>query len=572
MFLPIGTVLQGKYRIDGHIASGGFGNTYVATHLDLDDKMAVKEFFMKGVNHREGDGISVSVSNPDSRFMYEAQKSKFKKEAQRIRKLKDPHIVKVSDFFEENNTCYYVMDFIDGESLGARQKSQGHPFSEDEVLDILNQMLSALQTIHAQNIWHMDIKPGNILMDSTGHCTLIDFGASKQTAASDGMTTSSALSYTPGYAPFEQLNGSKDDWGPWTDFYALGATMYNLLTGNNPPLDSDENSFVFPDTVSKNTKGLVLWMMKLIWKDRPQSVEEIRAYLAKDDEEVNTPLEPQDDNKTKPLNSDKTRPLNGTPEDDSTKSGAETVYGPISAEELLVGNKNEKLFTVNGVSFKMIFVQGGTFMMGATSEQGWLLGNDEKPTHSVTLNDYYIGQTLVTQELWQAVMGNNPSWFIGNNLLPVENVSWNDCQEFIRKLKSITGKSFHLPTEAEWEFAARGGIKSCGYKYSGSNDIYSVAWYEGNSGNTTHPVGLKQPNELGIFDMSGNVYEWCYDWYDKEYYEVSPSDNPQGPSSGSNLVFRGGSWGNSARYCRVSYRGGYYPGHRSSYLGLRLVL
>ena len=567
MFLPIGTVLQGKYRIDSHIASGGFGNTYVVTHLDLDDKMAVKEFFMKGVNHREGDGISVSVSNPDSRFMYEAQKSKFRKEAQRIRKLKDPHIVKVSDLFEENNTCYYVMDFIDGESLGARQKSQGHPFSEDEVLDILNQMLSALQTIHAQNIWHMDIKPDNILIDSEGHCTLIDFGASKQTATSDGMTTSTALSYTPGYAPFEQLNGSKDRWGPWTDFYALGATMYNLLTGNNPPLDSDENSFVFPDTVSKATKGLVLWMMKLIWKDRPQSVEEIRAYLTKGYKEFKTPPEPQDDN-TKPLNSDNTKPLNGTPEDESTKSGAETVYGPISAEELLVGNKNEELFTVNGVSFKMIFVQGGTFLMGATSEQGLFFDNDEKPAHSVTLNDYYIGQTLVTQELWQAVMGNNPSWFIGNNLLPVENVSWNDCVEFISKLRSKTGKMFRLPTEAEWEFAARGGLKSRGYKYSGSNDIGVVAWYN----YKTHPVATKAANELGIYDMSGNVYEWCNDWYDKNYYSNSPSSNPQGPSSGSNRVFRGGSWDDDAWYCRVTNRFGGNPGVRNSSLGLRLAL
>ena len=137
---------------------------------------------------------------------------------------------------------------------------------------------------------------------------------------------------------------------------------------------------------------------------------------------------------------------------------------------------------------------------------------DESPVHSVTLSSYYMGETEVTQALWKAVMGNNPSRFKGDNL-PVENVSWNDCQEFIRKLKQKTGKNFRLPTEAEWEYAARGGKKSNGYKYSGSNNIGSVAWYDDNSSNQIHAVKGKRLNELGLYDMSGNVWEWCSDWY-----------------------------------------------------------
>ena len=244
-------------------------------------------------------------------------------------------------------------------------------------------------------------------------------------------------------------------------------------------------------------------------------------------------------------------------------------------------------YTVNGVSFEMVKVAGGTFTMGATSEQDSDAYDWEKPTHKVTLSDYMIAKTEVTQELWQAVMGSNPSEFKGDKL-PVECVSYEDCEKFIEKLKSLTGQDFRLPTEAEWEYAARGGNKSKGYKYSGSNDIGSVAWYYENSGNSrlndnnwaydklesnncrTHAVATKSPNELGLYDMSGNVREWCYDYYD-DYSSGSQTD-PKGPSSGSFRVFRGGSWYDFARGCRVSNRNGYGPDLRDSYLGLRLAL
>ena len=216
----------------------------------------------------------------------------------------------------------------------------------------------------------------------------------------------------------------------------------------------------------------------------------------------------------------------------------------------------------------MVFVEGGTFTMGATSEQGSEADDEEKPTHSVTLSDFYIGKYEVTQAQWKSIMGSNPSKWKGDNL-PVESVSWNDIQEFIQKLNQKTGKKYRLPTEAEWEYAARGGAKSQGYKYSGSNHLDSVAWYWDNSGNKTHPVGQKVPNELGIYDMSGNVYESCQDRYDD--YSSASQTNPTGPSSGSYRVLRGGSWNNYAEGCRVSSRTCNTPSSGGSYNGFRLA-
>jgi formylglycine-generating enzyme required for sulfatase activity len=228
-----------------------------------------------------------------------------------------------------------------------------------------------------------------------------------------------------------------------------------------------------------------------------------------------------------------------------------------------------KTFTVNGVTFELLYVKGGTFTMGCTPEQNGDCNNDEKPTHSVTLDDYYIGKFEVTQDLWTAVMGKNPSNKKGDNL-PVENVSWNDAQDFIRQLNQMTGEHFSLPTEAQWEYAARGGSKSKGYKFSGGNILGNVAWYADNSSSTPHQVGTKDPNELGLYDMSGNVWEWCYDLYGN--YSSESQNNPTGPTSGSVRVLRGGSWSYFAGLARVSYRLYGQPGSRFSGRGFRLVL
>ena len=222
-------------------------------------------------------------------------------------------------------------------------------------------------------------------------------------------------------------------------------------------------------------------------------------------------------------------------------------------------------FVVNSVRFTMVPVEGGTFQMGSEDS------DDSKPVHQVKVSSFSIGQTEVTQELWEAVMGTNPSNWKGLKL-PVEQVSWNDCQLFISKLNELTGKTFRLPTEAEWEFAARGGIKSMGFKYAGRDNIDDVAWYGLNSGLKTHEVGTKQPNELGLYDMTGNVWEWCQDWYASDYYSSSVGSNPTGPASGSYRVYRGGSWYKNSGYCRVSDRFNSSPSYRNNDLGFRLAL
>ena len=246
-----------------------------------------------------------------------------------------------------------------------------------------------------------------------------------------------------------------------------------------------------------------------------------------------------------------------------------TVAEQPVAQPTVANSDNISIPVKDGISIDMVRVEAGTFKMGATAEMKnpWVL---EKPTHKVTLtNDYYIGKYEVTQALWQAVMGSNPSYFKGDNL-PVEQVSWNDCQEFLSKLNRITGKTFRLPTEAEWEYAARGGKKSRGCQYSGSNNLSDVAWYWDNSGSKTHAVGSKQSNELGIYDMSGNVWEWCQDWHGR--YSKSSQTNPTGATSGSGRVSRGGCWIGDAGLCRSSYRSDDAPDDRNSDLGFRLVL
>ncbi|MEG0011084.1 MAG: SUMF1/EgtB/PvdO family nonheme iron enzyme [Muribaculaceae bacterium] len=260
-----------------------------------------------------------------------------------------------------------------------------------------------------------------------------------------------------------------------------------------------------------------------------------------------------------------------------TKSGYKDIVKQVTIEEnklcqeqvTLEKGADNQTFTVKGVSFNMIAIAGGTFTMGATAEQGSDAEHWEKPAHQVTLSDYSIGETEVTQQLWEAVMGSNPSHF-ESPTNPVEQVSWDDCQEFIKKLNSLTGAKFALPTEAQWEYAARGGSKSQGYKYSGSNNLSDVAWYDDNSGSKTHPVSTKSPNELGLYDMSGNVWEWCNDWYGS--YSDSQQRDPTGATSGSYRVNRGGSWYDSQRYCRVSNRFFNTPSYSCADLGLRLAL
>ena len=269
------------------MSSGGFGNTYMVTNLQFGETRAIKEFYLKGICQREGNSTTVSVSNSENTVGFNQQCEKFKKEARRLRGLDNPHIVKVYDLFEENCTAYYVMDYVDGENLSTRLARTNTPLSEKTVLNYLNQILDGLQAIHNAGMLHLDIKPANIMVDNNDVVKLIDFGASKQQTSADGVTTTTGVYYTNGYAPIEQIAQSYDKFGPWTDFYALGATLYKLLTNQNPPSLSDIREDSTDDKhialaipqVSKKTRQLVVWMINDNRLSRPQSVKDIRVFL-----------------------------------------------------------------------------------------------------------------------------------------------------------------------------------------------------------------------------------------------------------------------------------------------------
>ena len=297
---PNTTLQGGKYRIERVLGQGGFGITYLATLVSSNRQVAIKELFIgvrgQAINDRRGN--QVVVTNSANQQSFNQQKAKFKKEALRLANLNHPNLVKVHEFFEENGTAYYVMDYIEGESLRTKLNREG-VLSESLVLKYLQQLLPALETAHKQNIWHLDIKPENIMVDRYGHAYLIDFGASKHVEPNSTLTTSLALAYTPGYCPPELLDLSNEtpeyylqaikDIGPWTDIYALGATIYNLLTDSIPPskrrLDKEgRRAFSFPSNVSSSTRDLIVWMMKPDREDRPQSIRGLLVKLSSTEE------------------------------------------------------------------------------------------------------------------------------------------------------------------------------------------------------------------------------------------------------------------------------------------------
>lgn len=286
---PNTTLKGGQYRIERMLGQGGFGNTYVGINTAFEEKIAIKEFFMQGINDRDEKTGSVTVSIELNRGQFEDQREKFKKEARRLRKLKNKHIVNVHDLFEENGTAYYVMDYVDGENLAERLKRTGKTMSEGEVREMLPEILDALKTVHDAGIWHLDLKPANIMMDKNGCVKLIDFGASKQlNAQKGGATTSTAISYTNGYAPREQMEQNYEKFGPWTDIYALGATLYTLLTKKLPPLPTDIDddisedkhiSLPFSPSVSEGMKFFILQLMHTNRMQRPQCINDVKSLF-----------------------------------------------------------------------------------------------------------------------------------------------------------------------------------------------------------------------------------------------------------------------------------------------------
>ena len=594
--LPIGAKLHSPkrtYTIEKVLGQGGFGITYkVSANLKVDNvtirtHFAIKEFFMSEACERD-EHNSICYSSPVKDKVEESRKD-FLAEAQRLNKisLEHPNIIHVNEVFEANNTVYYVMEYLDAGSLRDYVRKQG-ALSEQEALAIMVTIMQAVEYLHQHKMSHLDVKPDNVMLKEdpeTGETipVLIDFGLSKHYDKNGKPTSTVRVSgFSDGYAPVEQYTGIYF-FTPQADVYALAATLYYALVGKDPVIASEQTEEKIlknlPKGISDSVKKTILSSMKMQKEERCPSVSIMLADLSASS--VENAQNEQNENLTKKSN--ETQVIKKTHKKHSMRI-AWSVAGIIGLvavvwmaimvfrDILPLSSFNEELaIPVNSnVYVELVKVEAGSFNMGATLEMQEPYRN-EKPVHRVTLtNNYYIGKYEVTQALWQAVMGSNPSQIKGDNL-PVETVDWNDCQGFISKLNAMTGKRFRLPTEAEWEYAARGGKKSRGYQYSGSNTLGDVAWYDGNSGFKTHAVGTKQPNELGIYDMAGNVLEWCQDRYGS--YSSSPQTNPTRAVGGAGRVNRGGSLADPARDCRTSFRSTLVTSDiRSSVLGLRLVL
>lgn len=603
----------GKYRIEKVLGQGGFGITYLAIQGGLERTVAIKEFFMREACCRASDSRGVTLGTEGNRETVDRYRQKFLKEARSIARLNHPHIVRIIDVFEENGTAYYVMEHVAGGSLSDRVGRQG-ALSESEATRYIRQVADALTYIHTQRMTHLDVKPANIMLTDKDEVVLIDFGLAKQYDSATGHQTSSTpVGISEGYAPLEQyMQGGVGEFSPETDVYALGATYYKLLTGQTPPSASSVNEDGLPLEPLKS-RGVTPQVITAIThamegrrRDRPKTVAEFLAEFdgvagqaANSKPRTDTPHEasgsgdgdttlkkkipaPQPKSPARPVVSRKTMMVAAavlaavlvvggivvaiSQAWPSGETATETQDKPAFVAKKIT--KDSEMFFVGDVNFTMRYIEGGSFDMGATAEMdtvGFSLA-EEKPVHKVYVESFAIGVFEVTQELWQAVMGTNPS-STKSGYCPVESVSWNDCQEFIQKLNAITGKQFRLPTEAEWEYAARGGKYAKGYRYSGSNNLGEVgSFYHG-----SWPAwGSRKPNELRLYDMSGSVNELCSDYMGD--YSAEEQVCPVGPASGSERVMRGGSFVDEPINCRISARFGIAPDKRASNVGLRLAL
>jgi formylglycine-generating enzyme required for sulfatase activity len=636
--LETDTVLQGRYRIISHISRGGMGSVYLAKDENLGIRVAVKQNMLE-----------------DPRLI-----EAFKREARLLASLRHTALTQVKDHFIIDGTGQFlVMEYISGDDLEAilvkrRQKvepvGQPKPFEVSQVMGWAEQLLDALDYLHArpEPIIHRDIKPQNLKLAERNQIILLDFGLAKgKTLQMTRVTTTGSIyGYTPNYAPIEQIRGVGTD--PRSDLYALGATLYHLMTGL-PPVDAatradaylgDEPDPLLPPgeinrDVPQSVSAVLMKAMEQHRNKRPSSAAELLEMLRAARHALAIERQSQDEEKRRQQEAQTI--VAGSQREEESRKAAEVERQRQLEEEQRKKEEDEKQrqqeeqerkekeeaerkrqqeeqerkareereriareeaeriqqaeqerrakeeaerlrlvqerkakeeaerrkqFSIVTSADNFVRIDAGEFMMG--SENG---DADEKPVHRVRISrPFEMGKFEVTQAQWEAVTGSNPSYFKGAKL-PVENVSWEDARQFIEKLNAQNdGYFYRLPTEAEWEYACRAGSTG---DYAGNLD--AMAWYGDISGAKTHPVGQKQPNAWGLYDMHGNVWEWCQDWYSANYYAQSPGADPQGPASGSARVTRGGGWNFSAVGCRSASRFRNASGSHNRYLGFRLA-
>jgi len=618
MTLQPNQLFNDRYLLLQKLGSGGFSEVWLAEDTKSNRLQVALKVFAVGTG-LDSEGLS-----------------NFSGEYALVFNLNHNHLLRPMHYDDWNGMPFLVMQYI---PAGSCSRMCGKT-PEETLANFLVQIGSALHYLHSQDppIIHQDIKPDNVLVDAKGNFLLTDFGIStkirKTLTKSMGNAQSSAG--TTAYMAPERFSRKLDERAPVkaNDIFSLGVTAFEMLTDELPYGDlggvaahAGSEPADLPDSFSPELGQLLAaCLAKNPW-ERPTAeflMQSAQAFLKNGkwllpEAARNTPPEetqhPQPDKKyphapveppanTAPVKEGRVTQKAPAPlQEKETTGNDQPKTAPKLKIPLGIGfavivviavvlaiwiprgpSVNEIEETKSAIGKDMVFVKGGTFTMGCTAEQGNDCLDREKPAHQVTLSDFYIGKYEVTQKQWREVMGasaslSNPSYFNGCDDCPVEQVSWNDIQEFIKKLNQKTGKKYRLPTEAEWEYAARGGSTSSAStssafatKYAGSNNIDEVAWYISNSGGKTHPVGGKKPNELGIYDMSGNVWEWCEDdWHDN--YNGAPANGHAWVDSprGSARVLRGGSCYFYYGYCRVSDRHRDTPDSRYDNYGFRLA-
>lgn len=569
MELQSGTTLcDGKYTIEAKIGEGGFGITYKAIQNGLNRVVCIKEYFPAGKCTRATKKNTVFVQGT-SEQVFERYRQAFVREAKMLATLHHPNIVEVLDVFDENNTSYMVMTFVKGKSLQQIVEVRGKlPYPE--TVNYIAQITNAVGYIHDHHILHRDIKPDNIMITADFKAILIDFGSAREFEQDKTQVHTSML--THGYAPTEQYTANSRK-GSYTDIYAIGATFYFVLTGQVPMESAARLTEQMPSPkdlvpeIPEEANRTILKAMQLKAENRHQTVHEFM----------------DDIRNVKPsVLVDET--IGGSPQQPTSKRTWYIISALGCFVALLIGyflwgrdgselveeNKPQEIKTYSFISiydYPMVKVDGGTFIMGSNQTD-----EDDCLPHTVTLSDFYIGQFEVSQGFWTKIMNENPSEYQDVddiNKFPVENVSFEEVQVFINRLNNKTGKSFSLPTEAQWEFAARGGTQSKGTNFAGSQYPNNI-WFDKNN-----PVMLKFPpsvNELGIYQMSGNVAEWCLDYYNRMFYSQSnKSKNPLNTKANNSRVVRGGSFDDTdPEYVTVYYRNS--SNDATGYIGFRLVV
>ena len=555
-----------EYKIIRILGVGGFGVTYLVEDTNLDKHYALKEYMPNDLAVREGTTVHPKTSSDAGDYAWGLDR--FLLEARTLAKFEHPHIVRVQRLFKAHNTAYMVMDYEKGETLGDILKRLKRPLEQGEIQKILFPILAGLKVVHEQNFLHRDIKPGNILVRYADESpVLLDFGSARQAVGSKSKSLTAIV--TEGYAPYEQYE-SDGNQGPWGDIYALAAVVYRCIAGEVPAESIKRVTSLLrkkPDPLTplhkvggdRYTEGFLKAMdhaLAILEDDRPQNIDGWLQELADSDdsrEELpRTPAKQANKKKPQPVADVRSRPVV------QSQSKEFPIWQPKPGEP----KAGALLKAASDMEF--VWVPSGAFQMGDLFGDG---SDDEKPVHEVELDGFWIGTYPITQGQWEKIMGSNPSHFKKGDNYPVETVSWDDTQKFLEKLNQHDSGRFRLPTEAEWEYACRSGGKK--EKYAGGNDPDKVGWYDENSGSTTHPVGTKAPNGLGLYDMSGNVWEWVQDIYADDAYGKHARRNPI--YDGSSRVSRGGSWLGGARGMRSAVRYRSTPDGRFDSIGLRVV-